>query len=71
MKKTLALFGSTGGLGKKLLPKLQEEYNVIPISSSDIDITDFGAVKKFFLDNDIDIVVNLSGKKYDTFLGKI
>tara|TARA_Y100000593_G_C4316758_1_gene341349 strand:- start:2739 stop:3386 length:648 start_codon:yes stop_codon:yes gene_type:complete len=71
MSKNLALFGATGGLGKKLLPKLQVEYNVIPISSNDVDITDFGEVKRFFLDNDIDIVINLSGKKYDTFLGKI
>ena len=71
MSKTLALFGATGGLGKKLLPKLEEEYDVIPIGSSDVDITDFRDVQRFFFDNDIDIVINLSGKKYDTFLGKI
>jgi NAD(P)-dependent dehydrogenase (short-subunit alcohol dehydrogenase family) len=69
--KTVALFGATGGLGKQLLPLLQTKYNVIGISSSDIDVTDFKQVNEFFETNDIDIVINLSGYNFDTFTHKI
>jgi NAD(P)-dependent dehydrogenase (short-subunit alcohol dehydrogenase family) len=69
--KTVALFGATGGLGKQLLPLLQTKYNVIGISSSDIDITSFTQVNEFFETNNIDIVINLSGYNFDTFTHKI
>jgi NAD(P)-dependent dehydrogenase (short-subunit alcohol dehydrogenase family) len=69
--KTVALFGASGGLGKQLLPLLQTKYNVIGISSSDIDVTNFIQVNKFFETNDIDIVINLSGYNFDTFVHKI
>jgi NAD(P)-dependent dehydrogenase (short-subunit alcohol dehydrogenase family) len=69
--KTVALFGATGGLGKQLLPLLQTKYNVIEISSSDIDVTNFKQVNKFFETNNIDIVINLSGYNFDAFTHKI
>jgi NAD(P)-dependent dehydrogenase (short-subunit alcohol dehydrogenase family) len=69
--KTVALFGASGGLGKQLLPLLQTKYNVIGLSSSDIDVTNFIQVNKFFETNDIDIVINLSGYNFDTFAHKI
>jgi len=69
--KTIAVFGGSGGLGKKLVPMLEEKYNVISLGSSDVDITNLAHVKHFFYSNDIDIVLNMSGKKYDTFLSKI
>jgi len=69
--KTVVLFGASGGLGKQLLPLLQTKYNVIGISSSDIDVTNFIQVNKFFETNDIDIVINLSGYNFDTFTHKI
>ena len=69
--KTVALFGATGGLGKQLLPLLQTKYNVIGISSSDIDVTNFEQVNKFFETNNIDIVINLSGYNFDAFTHKI
>jgi short-subunit dehydrogenase len=69
--KTIAVFGGSGGLGKKLIPMLKEKYNVISLGSSDVDITNLADVKHFFYSNDIDIVLNMSGKKYDTFLSKI
>ena len=69
--KTVALFGASGGLGKQLLPLLQTKYNVIGISSSDIDVTDFTQVNKFFETNNIDVVINLSGYNFDTFTHKI
>ena len=69
--KTIAVFGGSGGLGRKLVPLLREKYNVISLGSSEIDITDLYQVKTFFQMNSVDIVLNMSGKKYDTFLSKI
>ena len=69
--KTIAVFGATGGLGVKLIPFLEKKYNVIALGSKDVDITYFGEVQKFFQENDVDIVLNMGGKKYDVFLSKI
>jgi short-subunit dehydrogenase len=69
--KKIVVFGGTGGLGKKLIPFLKDKYEVISISSKEIDITSLDQTKKFFNTNDIDIVLNMSGKKYDVFLSKI
>ena len=69
--KTIALFGATGGLGSQLLPLLQKKYNVIAISSSDVNVTNYDAVKTLFDTNKIDIVINLSGYNSDAFAHKI
>jgi NAD(P)-dependent dehydrogenase (short-subunit alcohol dehydrogenase family) len=69
--KTVALFGASGGLGSQLLPLLQTKYNVIRISSSDVDVTNIDEVKTFFDANEIDIVINLSGYNFDSFAHKI
>jgi len=68
--KTVALFGGTGGLGSQLAPLLKESYNVIVIGSKNVDVTDYDNVKTFFSNNEIDIVINLSGYNYDSFLHK-
>ena len=68
--KTVALFGGTGGLGSQLAPLLQEVYNVIVVGSKQVDVTNYDNVKTFFSDNEIDIVINLSGYNYDSFLHK-
>lgn len=69
--KNLVIFGGTGGLGTKLIPFLEKKYNVIVIGSKTVDVIDFTQVKEFFENNDIDIVLNMSGKKYDIFLSEI
>jgi 3-oxoacyl-[acyl-carrier protein] reductase len=69
--KTIVVFGGTGGLGMKLVPLLRKNYNVISLGSSEVDITDLSSVKKFFETNSVDIVLNMSGRKYDAFLSKI
>ena len=69
--KTIALFGGSGGVGSQLVSYLEEKYNVISIGSKDVDVTSLTEVRAFFENNDIDIVLNFSGKKYDTFLHKI
>ena len=69
--KKIVVFGGTGGLGKKLIPFLKDKYEVISVSSKEVDITSLDQTKNFFDTNDIDIVLNMSGKKYDIFLSKI
>jgi len=69
--KKIAVFGGTGGLGVKLIPLLEKKYTVIVIGSADVNVTDFNQVLEFFTINDIDIVLNMSGRKYDVFLNQI
>jgi NAD(P)-dependent dehydrogenase (short-subunit alcohol dehydrogenase family) len=68
--KTVALFGGTGGLGSQLTPLLEKYYNVIRVGSKDVDVTNYDSVQTFFDSNEIDIVINLSGYNYDSFLHK-
>ena len=68
--KNLILFGGSGGIGKQLAPLLSKDYNVLSLSSKDVDVTNFNEVRDFFLGNDAEIVVNLSGYNYNTFLHK-
>ena len=68
--KNLIIFGGSGGLGKLLTPMLSKDYNTLSLSSNDVDVTSFLQVKNFFLGNDADIVVNLSGYNYNNFLHK-
>ena len=70
-KKTIALFGGSGGLGKPLIRWLDHQFKVLPLSSSMVDVTNFASVDKFFKNNDIDIVVNLAGYNYDALIHKL
>lgn len=69
--KKIVVFGGTGGLGSKLIPFLEKKYNVTSVGSKNVDITSFSEVQKYFYENDFDIVLNMSGSKYDVFLSKI
>jgi len=69
--KKIVVFGGTGGLGEKLIPFLKRKYNVVSIGSKDVDITSLQRTQNFFETNDIDIVLNMSGKKYDIFLNEL
>lgn len=69
--KTVAVFGGSGGLGKQIVPLLKEKYTVISLSSADVDIRNILQVNEFFSKNDIDIVINMTGTNYDTFVHKI
>ena len=69
--KKLIVFGGTGGLGQKLIPFLEKKYDVTPVGSKDVDITSFSEVQKYFSENEFDVVLNMSGSKYDVFLSKI
>ena len=39
--KNVALFGGSGGVASKLISFLEKKYNVIPLSSKDVDVTNF------------------------------
>ena len=69
--KKIAVFGATGGVGVKLIPFLQKKYEIIALSSKLVNVTSFNEVQNFFENNDIDIVLNMSGKSYDVYLSKI
>lgn len=69
--KKIALFGGTGGLGSQLTPLLSEKYEVISVSSSEVDVKNAHKVNNFFKDNEIDILINLSGNNYDSFIHKL
>lgn len=71
MKKTIAVLGGTGGLGTKLVPLLKTKYNVIKLGSKDVNVLELSSLQEFFSEHDIDIVLNMFGKEYDTYLGKI
>ena len=81
--KNVAIIGGSGGLGKAVTEYLKTaydmdgcnnidyRYNVISLSSKDLDIRDFEACKRFFTKNKIDIVINLAGVNHDKFIHKL
>jgi NADP-dependent 3-hydroxy acid dehydrogenase YdfG len=69
--KKIVVFGGTGGVGQKLIPFLEQKYLVTTLGSKDVDVTSFVDVQSFFAKNEFDIVLNMSGLKYDVFLSKI
>lgn len=69
--KKIVVFGGTGGVGQKLIPFLEQKYLVTALGSKNVDVTSFTELKNFFTDHEFDIVLNMSGLKYDVFLSKI
>ena len=65
------IFGGSGGLGKVLTKDLEEKYEVVSLSSKDVDITDRQQVEEFFKKNQADIVVNMSVFNHDAFAHKV
>jgi 3-oxoacyl-[acyl-carrier protein] reductase len=70
MKKILIL-GGTGGLGSQLTEILSLKYNVTSIGSADLDITNKLKCEEFFEVNKFDILINLSGYNFDSFIHKL
>ena len=68
----LVIFGGSGGLGKPLSEKLKSDYDVVALSSKDVDVTDYNEVRDFFYNNDIivDCIINLSGYNHNMMLHK-
>lgn len=68
--KKITVFGGTGGLGSQLFPLLSPKYQVTCLGSKDVDVTKYQEVEAYFKANEADIVINLSGYNYDSFLHK-
>lgn len=69
--KNVVIFGGSGGLGSKVTQILKNEYNIIALSSKDVNISSFDEVRTFFHNNYFDIVINLSGFNEDVIVHKI
>lgn len=71
--KTVAIFGGSGGLGRQLAELMRADYNVnvIALSSDDCNITSFTECNGFFINKQIDVVINLAGINMDKMLHKI
>jgi acetoacetyl-CoA reductase len=79
----IAIFGGSGGLGQKIAEPLRLSYDIdgcenidyryetMVLSSRDVDIRDYQACKKFFEDNEINVVINLAGVNHDKFIHKL
>lgn len=71
MKKNILIIGSGGGIGNQLVEKLNKDiYNLITPTSKELDITNPIDVNLFFESNNIDILINLAGKKSDFLLSE-
>jgi len=69
--KKIALFGGSGGLGSQLQLLLKEKHEVISLSSKDVDIRNLEELTLWFNNNEVDIIINLSGYNSDGFIHKL
>lgn len=60
--KTIFITGSSGFLGKHLVEKLKNKNKLFTPNSSQLDVSDFYSLKKFFEENDFDTVIHLAAK---------
>lgn len=58
IKKTIFITGAGGFIGKNLVEKLKNKYNLIAPRHKDLDLLDEKAVDSFFKKNKIDVVIN-------------
>ena len=68
--KRIALIGGSGGIGTELASLLSGGYQILKLSSNDLNLTDINKLKEFFSNNDVDVVINLAGYNFDCFLHK-
>tara|TARA_R110001583_G_scaffold29368_2_gene102910 strand:+ start:8074 stop:8907 length:834 start_codon:yes stop_codon:yes gene_type:complete len=64
--------GASGFLGKEFIQYFQKDYELIPCTRKDLDVTDSDQVHRFFEENDVDIILHtafVGGKRQgkDTF----
>ena len=45
--KKIVVFGGTGGVGQKLIPFLEQKYQVTALGSKNVDVTSFEELKNF------------------------
>lgn len=57
-KKTIFITGAGGFIGKNLVEKLKDKYNLLAPRHKELDLLDEKAVDNFFKKNKIDVVIN-------------
>ena len=67
----MLILGGTGGLGSQLLNILSSKYNITSIGSKDLDIRNKNDCENYFKSNKFEILLNLSGSNYDSFIHKL
>lgn len=72
MKKQIAIFGASGGLGSQVTEFFEKEdkFEIHKLNSENLDITNKATVENFFSEQNIDIVLNLTAYNYDSFVHK-
>lgn len=72
MKKIVAVFGGSGGLGTSIcdLFTKDDQFHLIKLSSKDVDVCSKEQVDSFFAANPVDVVVNLVAYNHDSFVHK-
>lgn len=73
MKKSIAIIGASGGLGKKVSEQLlaSGQYDIIGCNSKACDITKIADCVRFFNTYPCDIVLNFAGVNYNGFIHKL
>lgn len=66
----VVVFGGTGGLGSRLVRYLSKDYDVGKVGSKDVDLRDAPKVESFLKSCDADVIINMSGYNYNSFLHK-
>lgn len=69
MKKML-IIGGSGGIGKEMTNLFSKKYEVVSTSSKQFDITNYRFLERYFHINNFDIILNVSGVNYDSYLHK-
>ena len=66
----VVVFGGTGALGSRLVRYLSKDYDVGKLGSKDIDLCDAPKVQSFLKSCDPDVIINMAGYNYNSFLHK-
>ncbi len=79
-KKRVLFTGGTGFVGKNVIPFLKDEVEIIAPKRSELDLFEYESIKRFLIDNNIQIVVhsanpnpvkNIADESVDMFKGSL
>jgi short-subunit dehydrogenase len=59
--ETILITGGSGDLAQDFKNRFKKEFKILTPTRSDLDVTDEVSIKKFFLNNRIDVLINNAG----------
>lgn len=71
---TILITGGSGFIGRNLLEKLPQNYNLLAPTYKDLDLLDGGAVEKYFKKHSVDVVIycsNIGGTRNTKHLSNV